>query len=484
MAAQPPAPSLLRLPAFRLHASAQLLGSVGVWMLRMATDWLVLELTGSSAAVGVLVALQFLPLLVVGPLGGLVADRHDKRRLVLLAQGAQAVLAAGLAAVTLTDVVQVWHLYAAAVLLGLVGAVEMPARQVLVNEVVGDDHLKTAISVTNALNQAGGLVGPAVAGALIAEVGQGWSFGLNAVVCVAVVLLVLAIRPAMLQRVPTVGRARGQLAEGFRYVAARAHLLAIVVLAGLMGALGLNGPVVLTAFAESEWGTGARGFGLYSSVAALGALVGAVVTARLARLRVRHVVLAAAAFGAAETVTAVMPTHLTFLVMVGVTGFATLLFLSSAITWVQLATTPTVRGRVLAIYTPVLLGGHAGGGLLQGWLTEHLGVRHGLVVTGCLALVATGAVGLALVLHRRLTGTAVGEASVAGGAHLSDGAHARGSTTTSAGPTASASPTASTAAVPATATTATSTATTPTTASIQTSASTTGTSAGTEGTSP
>jgi MFS family permease len=168
-----------------LFLSAQLLGSAGVWMLRMAADWLVLKLTGSPAAVGALVALQFLPLLLVGPLGGVIADRHDKRRLVLVSQAAAAVVAGTLAVLTLTHQVAVWHLCAIAVALGLIAGIEMPARQVLVNEVLGDASLQSAIGMSNALNQGGGLIGPALAGLVIARVGQGWAFGVNALVCLA-----------------------------------------------------------------------------------------------------------------------------------------------------------------------------------------------------------------------------------------------------------------------------------------------------------
>lgn len=381
---------------FRLYLTAQLLGGSGMWMLRMAKDWLVLELTGSPAAVGVVVALQFLPLLIVGPLGGVIADRHDKRRLVLGAQTASALVAVALAVLTLTGTVAVWHLYVLAVALGLVAAIEMPARQVLVNEVVGDSGLRPAVSLTNAVGQGGGLVGPALAGLVIAEVGQGWAFGVNALVCVAVVALIAAIRPGSLHRAPTTGRTRGQLREGFGYVTSRPHPLGVVVLAGFMGALGLNGPVVLSTFAQEVWGTGARGFGLYNSASAVGAVVGAVVAARRGRLRLRTVVLGAALFGAAEIVAAAMPTHAAFLTMLAVVGAATLFFLTSAATYVQLAAEPSVRGRVMAIYSPALLGGHACGGLLQGWLAEQLGVRLGLAVTGALALVATAAVGLVL----------------------------------------------------------------------------------------
>jgi MFS family permease len=350
--------------------------------------------------VGVLVALQFLPLFVVGPFGGVVADRHDKRRLVLVTQSTSAGLAAVLAVLTLTGVVEVWHLYVAAVLLGLVAAVEMPARQALVGEVVGDGSLRSAISLNNALNQGGGLVGPALAGLVIAGVGQGWAFGANAVVCLAVVALLAAIRPSELQRSPVLPKARGQLREGFRFVAGRPRLLGVVVLAGLMGALGMNGPVVLASFADGVWDTGARGFGLYNSVSALGAVLGAVLAARLRRLRARVVVVGAALFAVAEAGAAVMPTHALFLVALGVVGAATLFFLTGAASYVQLAASPAVRGRVLGIYSPVLLGGHALGALLQGRLAELLGVRAGLAVTGGLALVATGAVAVALLRAR------------------------------------------------------------------------------------
>lgn len=394
-------PELLASRDVRRYLTAHLVGSTGTWMLRMAMDWLVLELTDSPAAVGVVVALQFLPLLVLGPLGGVITDRYDKRRLVLVTQAASAAIAAVLAVLALTATVTVAHLWGLAAALGVVAAVELPARQVLVNEVVGDRRLRSTISLTNALAQGGGLVGPALAGLVIAEVGEGWSFALNAVVGVAVVLLVASIRPAY--RVPTAERREvgRQLREGFAFVTSRPHLLSVVALAGAMGVLGLNGPVVLAAFADEVHHSGARGFGVYNSLAAVGAVVGAVLAARLGRLRVRTVVLGAGAFGAAELVAALVPGEVAFMAMLVVVGATTLFFLTSAATWTQLAADPAVRGRVLAIYSPVLLGGHALGGLLQGRLAEELGVQRGLAVSGLLALVATGVVGLVLLRHAR-----------------------------------------------------------------------------------
>ncbi|QCB92672.1 MFS transporter [Cellulomonas shaoxiangyii] len=395
------APSPFRSRSFLLLLVAQLLGGSGMWMLRMAADWLVLDLTGSSEAVGVLVALQFLPLLLVGPWGGVLADRHDKRRLVELAQGAQALLAVSLAALTFTGAIAVWHLYVAAALMGLVSAVDQPARQVLVGETVGDAHLQPAVSAMNALNQAGGMIGPAVAGLVIHQWGEGWAFTTNAVVAVCVVSLVLTMRTRDLHLTPRVPPSKGQVREGVRYVRERPRLSWVIVLAGLMGALGMNGPVVLTAFAQDVWDTGPAGFGLYNSVSAVGAFVGVVVAARYVRVRARSVVVASGAFAVTEVVAALAPSPAAFLVMLALVGAATLVFLTTAATLVQLTAEPSVRGRVLALYTPLLLGGHACGGLLQGWLTEELGVRTGLVVTGAFALAATTCVAIALARVRR-----------------------------------------------------------------------------------
>jgi MFS family permease len=373
-----------------------------MWMLRMAADWLVLELTGSSEAVGVLVALQFLPLLLVGPWGGLLADRHDKRRLVEVAQTAQALLAAGLAVLTFTGAVEVWHLYVAAALMGLVTAVDQPARQVLVGEIVGDGMLQRAVSTMNALNQAGGMIGPAVAGLVIHRWGESWAFTVNGVVALSVVSVVMSMRRRELHVAPRVAPARGQVREGIRYVRDRPRLGWVIVLAGLMGMLGMNGPVVLTAFAQDVWHTGAGGFGLYNTVSAVGAFAGVLVGARFVRVRARSVVVASAAFAVAETVAALAPTQATFLAMLAVVGATTLLFLTTAVTLVQITADRPVRGRVLALYSPLLLGGHACGGHLPGWLTEQLGVRAGLVVTGGLALLATSVIAVLLARAGRL----------------------------------------------------------------------------------
>ncbi|BDZ41383.1 MFS transporter [Paraoerskovia sediminicola] len=359
-----------------------------VWMQRLVQDWLVLELTGSSAAVGVTVALQFLPMLLVGPAFGLVADRHDKRRLVQIATAVAALLGFALAALVLSGSAQPWHLYVFAVLLGLVTAMDQPTRQALVGEIVGDSRLRTAVSTNNVVAQLSGMIAPAVAGVLIHSVGEGWSFVVTASLALVGLALLSLVRTAASDVSHRLRPAPGQIREGFRYVVQHPTLRWVFVLAGCIGAFGMNGPVVLTAFAETEWGSGATGFGLYNSASAVGAMTGAVIGARVRSLDMRLVVWAAAIFGAVEIVAALMPTELAFVVALIAVGAATLLFITSAASLVQLTAPAAMRGRVLAIYSPVLLGGHAVGGLVAGALTESIGVREGLVVVGVLAMVS------------------------------------------------------------------------------------------------
>lgn len=386
---------------YRLFVAIQLAGSIGVWMQRLAQDWLVLQLTGSPAAVGVAVALQFLPMLVVGPLSGIVVDLYPKRRILLICQSITALLALTLAVLDAGGGITVWAVYACCVALGITSAVDGPARQVFVNEVVGDAALRPAIGLNNAIGQLGAMVGPALGGLLIAKAGSAAAFAANALVCLAVLGLIAAIRTSQLYPGAPALRGRGQVLAGVRYVRRRPSLLLVMLLAGLLGAFGMNGPVVLAAFAEDIWHSGATGFGVYNTFSAAGALAGALLAARLRTLGRRGIVLSAGLFGLTQLVAALMPTQQLFLGMLVLVGVMTLLFLTSAATTVQLEAGAEVRGRVLALYLPLLLGGHALGGLLAGWLTEEFGVRTGLVVTGALGMVSAAVIGLLLRLNAR-----------------------------------------------------------------------------------
>lgn len=269
---------------YRLFLALVFTGSVGVWMQRLAQDWLVLQLTGSPAAVGVAVALQFLPMLVVGPLSGLLVDMFPKRRIMLWCQAVIAVLALGLAAWAASGTITVWAVYASCVALGVTSAINQPASQVFVNEVVGDANLRPAIGLNNAIGQLGAMAGPAVGGVVIAQAGSAAAFAANSVLCLLVLCLIAAIRPAELHPGTRAARGRGQLLAGFRYVRERPSLLLVIALAGLLGMFGMNGPVVLAAFAERVWHNGVEGFGLFNTVSAIGALAGALLAARLRSL--------------------------------------------------------------------------------------------------------------------------------------------------------------------------------------------------------
>ncbi|UKA49073.1 MFS transporter [Arthrobacter sp. FW305-123] len=389
----------LRHHNYRIFVTLSLVGSGGVWMQRLAQDWLVLQLTGSPAAVGVAVALQFLPMLVVGPLSGVLVDLFPKRRILLVCQSVAALLAAALAVWNAMGGTDVWVVYASCIALGITSAIDGPARQVFVNEVVGDAGLPAAIGLNSAIGQLGAMAGPALAGVVIAQSGPAAAFAANALIGVAVLVMIACIRPGELHHSPEApepGARRGQILAGFRFVVARPPLLLTMLLAGLLGAFGMNGPVVLAAFADGVWHSGPAGFGLFNTVSALGALAGALVATRIKRFGRKGIVASAGLFGLTQALAAVMPTQEWFVVMLIVVGFMTLVFLTSAATAVQLEAGASVRGRVLALYFPLLLGGHALGGLLAGWLTEDFGVRAGLVVTGALGMVSAAIIGFLL----------------------------------------------------------------------------------------
>ncbi|WP_026546517.1 MFS transporter [Paenarthrobacter nicotinovorans] len=389
----------LRHHNYRIFVALSLVGSGGVWMQRLAQDWLVLQLTGSPAAVGLAVALQFLPMLVVGPLSGVLVDLFPKRRILLACQAVAALLAAGLAVWNAMGGTDVWVVYASCIALGITSAIDGPARQVFVNEVVGDAGLPAAIGLNSAVAQLGAMAGPALAGVVIAQAGPAAAFAANAGIGVAVMVMIVSIRPGELHHSPEVrGQEprRGQILAGFRFVRERPPLLLTMLLAGLLGAFGMNGPVVLAAFADRVWHSGPAGFGLFNTVSALGALVGALVATRIKRFGRKGIVASAGLFGLTQLLAALMPTQEWFVVMLIVVGFMTLLFLTSAATAVQLEAGASVRGRVLALYFPLLLGGHALGGLLAGWLTEDFGVRAGLVVTGALGMASAAVIGFLL----------------------------------------------------------------------------------------
>jgi MFS family permease len=381
---------------FRLYVSSQVLTNTCGWAARVAQDWLVLSLTGSAALVGLTVTLQFLPMLLLGLVGGVVADRYPRRLVLMVTQTVFGLSTLALAVLALTGQVQAWHVLVAALVSGLATVFDNPARQAFVHEVAGPQHLRQAISVNSAVFQLGGLVGPAVAGGLIAAVGEGWTFLLNAVACLAAVLLLAAMRTGELTAAPVVARARGQLREGLAYVRRSPRILWSVVLVGFVAVTGVNMATVLAAFTDQVFVADAGGYALLTSMLAVGALGGALLSTRRRSSRITHLVLLAAGIGVLQVVAALAPTRPVFIALLIGTGLVTLLYLTGSNTLVQTTVAPHVRGRVMALYVLVLLGAQAVSGTLIGWVCEHVGARAGMVACGVGPLLGAAVVGLAL----------------------------------------------------------------------------------------
>ncbi|GHE75072.1 MFS transporter [Streptomyces spiralis] len=388
--------SSLRIRNYRLFFLGQVVSNTGTWMQRIAQDWLVLSLTGSSAAVGITTALQFLPMLLFGLYGGVLVDRLPKRPALLVTQSSMALTGLALAALTLTGHVQVWHVYLAAFAVGLATVVDNPARQSFVSEMVGPKQLQNAVSLNSANFQSARLIGPAVAGVMITGVGTGWAFLANGLSFVAPIAGLLLMRARELHVVERAPRGKGQLREGLRYVAGRPDLIWPIVLVGFIGTFGFNFPVWLSAYADDIFHAGAGGYSLFNTVMAIGSLIGALLAARRGTARMRVLIAAAAAFGTLEVVAALAPSYWLFALLMAPIGVFGLTVNVTANTAVQMATDPAMRGRVMALFMMVFVGGTPLGAPVVGWVTDAYGARTGFALGGAISLTAAVTIGLAL----------------------------------------------------------------------------------------
>ncbi|MEU3143377.1 MULTISPECIES: MFS transporter [unclassified Streptomyces] len=388
--------SSLKIRNYRLFFAGQVVSNTGTWMQRIAQDWLVLTLTGSSAAVGITTALQFLPMLLFGLYGGVLVDRLRKRPTLLFTQSAMALTSLALAALTLTGHVQIWHVYVAAFVTGLATVLDNPARQSFVAELVGPGRLQNAVSLNSANFQSARLVGPAVAGVLITGVGTGWAFFLNGVSFVAPIAGLLMMRSRELHAVTPSPRGKGQLREGLRYVAGRPELLWPIVLVGFIGTFAFNFPVYLSAFADDVFDGGAGAYSLFNTLMAVGSVAGALLAARRGTARLRLLILAALAFGGLEIVAAGAPALWLFALLMVPIGLVAMTVNVTTNTSIQMATDPAVRGRVMALYMMVFLGGAPVGAPIVGWITDTHGARVGLAAGGAVAALAAAVIGLIL----------------------------------------------------------------------------------------
>jgi MFS family permease len=394
----------LQVRNYRLYLSSQVVATTGLWMQRIAQDWLILELTGSVAAVGIAVALQFAPVLLFGLWGGVIADRYPKRRILMITQSVATLMALTLGLLALTGAVQAWHVYAVAAMLGFVTVVDNPTRQVFVAELVGDSHIRNAVSLNSSVFQFGALLGPALSGALIHAVGQGWSFLINAASCLLVVIMLAILKPTQVARDHGGTRAKGQLREGLHYIAKTSEVAWTIVLVATMGIFGLNMPVILAAFADQEFRSGVGGYSMFNSLTAIGALMGAMLSARRTEtLRLRALVTSLTLLGVAVMMASLAPFVWMFGVVLVVIGLLTLLFLTGANSLVQMTSEPHVRGRVMGVYLLVLLGGQALGSPAVGWLIDQFGARPSMFLCGGLVALMSVASGMAMAHRARLT---------------------------------------------------------------------------------
>lgn len=381
----------LRFFNYRVWFAAALVANIGTWMQRVAQDWLVLTVLtdNSGVAVGIVTALQFIPAMLLSAWAGLLADRVNRRKLLIATQSALGVLAMALGALVLSGNVELWHVYVFAGLLGTVTAIDGPARQTFVAELVPIENLPNAVGLNSASFNAARLVGPGVAGVLIAVVGTGWVFIINGVSFGATIIGMLCMRVAALNVLPAANRGKGQIREGVAYVRKRTDIVVIMVVVGIVSTFGLNFQLTSALMARTEFHKGAGEYGVLGSVLAIGSLTGALLAARRPRPRVRLVIGSAFGFAIASGVMALMPTYELYALASIPVGLASLTLLTAANTTIQVSTSPVIRGRVMSLYMMVLLGANPIGAPLVGWIGEHFGARWSVGIGSITALLVS-----------------------------------------------------------------------------------------------
>ncbi|HEX4065231.1 MAG TPA: MFS transporter [Acidobacteriaceae bacterium] len=374
---------------FRVWTAGSLVSNIGTWMQRVAQDWLVLtQLTHNNAsALGVVMALQFAPQLLLLPWSGLAADRFNQRRLLMFTQATMGILALALGGLTIAGVVQLWEVYVFAFLFGSAAALDAPVRQTFVAELVGDEHLHNAVALNSTSFNAGRMIGPAVAGIVIAKVGTGWAFAINGLSFAAVLISMSRLRLSDLYPNLRATRAAGGFLEGFRYVWGRADLRAILIMLFLIGTFGLNFPIFISTMAVKVFHTDARGFGLLSSIMAIGTIAGALISAGR-KPQFGTLFIGAAVFGTGCTLAALAPGYWWFAAALIVVGVAALTLTNATNSMMQLSTEPAMRGRVMAFRVAVALGGTPIGAPIVGWVANHFGPRWALGIGASSGFVA------------------------------------------------------------------------------------------------
>lgn len=377
---------------YRIYAMGGIVSNIGTWMGRVAQDWLVLTVltSGSASALGIVTGLQFLPFLLLVPWAGMVADRVPNRRLLFMTQSALLVTALLLAVITALGVVQLWHVYAIALIQGVATAFDNPARQTFVSEMVDRDHLANAVALNSASFNIGRLVGPGVAGIVIAVVGIAPAMFVNAASFLFVLAALARMNVAELTPAPK-SRGKGQIREGLRYVRGRPDIQLVMFLVFILGTFGMNFQVTMALMATQVFHKGPGEYGLLGSIMAIGSLSGALIAARRNHPRLRILLLALVGFTASTLLLSLAPSYWLFAVFLVPTGLASLTALTTANATVQLAVDPAVRGRVMALYMAIFMGGTPLGSPLIGWIGDAFGARWTIAI-------GTIMVGLSLVV--------------------------------------------------------------------------------------
>jgi MFS family permease len=386
----------LRFFNYRVWAAGAIVSNTGTWMQRVAQDWLVLTVltTNSSIALGITTGLQFGPILVLAPLAGVISDRYNKRIVLMITQTSAGVIGLALGLLVLSGHAQLWHVYVLALLSGVVAAIDSPARQTFVTEMVPLKDLPNAVGLNSASFNAARLIGPGAAGLLIAGIGIGWVFVINAATFLAVVFSLTRMREADLALTPAPKRGKGAMRSGMRYVKNRPDIILILVVIGLVGAFGINFQMTTAIIARLVFHKDAAEYGLLGSIMAVGSLAGALLAARRDHPSTKLVVGSALVFGVVSTIAAIMPTYWTFAIALIPVGLTALTLLTTANSTVQMTVAPAMRGRVMALYMAIFMGTTPIGAPIVGWIGEAWGPRwtigFGGLVSIATALAAIG----------------------------------------------------------------------------------------------
>lgn len=391
--------SALTVRNYRVYAIAQILALTSVWVQRVTQDWILFQLTGNVTAVGFLIVMQFGPILLFGMIGGVLVDRYAKRMLILISQTVVILSGATLAVLTFTGMLEAWHIFGLAAVVGLFSVIDQPARQVFVSELVGRQNLSNAVSTNSAIFQTSALIGPAISGIILASYGGGWAFLVTAIGGTLSLVFLMMINRSELVRFPVAPRQKGQVREALAYVRRKPVIFWTLMLLAFVAGIGMNWSVLLAPMADRVFEAGATGYGSYNSAIAAGALTGAILSMRRSGVRLRTFFSAVMAFTTLKFLSAFMPHEWLFMVTIAVAGMCSVLMWTAANALVQTSSNMLIRGRVMSIYLLISVGGQALGGPLLGSLVDLFGARAGLMISGSVPLVA--AIVIALIVTKR-----------------------------------------------------------------------------------